>query len=112
MTPPYSQEDKADTSLVAGNIKIHKRRTSVRLEPAMWTALYEIADTERISIHDICSAVDDGKAAGESFSSALRVFMLKYYRNEARGAQKQKPVPAKRVNKRGRVKSRRQGKWG
>jgi predicted DNA-binding ribbon-helix-helix protein len=74
-----------DTSLIAGNVRIHDRRTSVRLEPEMWSALYEIAELEDISIHEVCAAVDDCKMPGESFSSSLRVFLLKYYRQVARG---------------------------
>lgn len=74
---------RATASLVAGNIKLHGRRTSVRLEPEMWRALHDVAEAERLSIHDICSTVDDCKGKDESFSSALRVFLLKYYRAAA-----------------------------
>ena len=83
-----SSVEKPDASLIAGNVKIHNRRTSVRLEPEMWSALYEIASMESLSIHDVCSTVDDYKMPGESFSSALRVFLLKYYREVARGTPK------------------------
>jgi predicted DNA-binding ribbon-helix-helix protein len=97
---PRAPAERADASLIAGNVRIHNRRTSVRLEPEMWSALYEIAKMENISIHDICSVVDDGKQDGESFSSSLRVFLLKYYRDAARGVRK--PV---RLKKRPQVRA-------
>jgi predicted DNA-binding ribbon-helix-helix protein len=80
--------ERADAWLVAGNIRIHGRRTSVRLEPEMWSALHEVAELEDMKIHDVCSAVDDCRAEGESFSSALRVFLLQYYRGAATGTRK------------------------
>lgn len=67
-------------SLQSKNIRIHKRRTSVRLEPQMWNALNEIARLEKCSIHDVCGAVHDLKEPETSFTAALRVFMMEYYR--------------------------------
>ena len=69
--------------LQSRNIRIHKRRTSVRLEPEMWNALNEIAELEGCSVHDLCGAVHDLKEMGSSFTAALRVFMMEYYRSVA-----------------------------
>ncbi|MBI1216023.1 MAG: hypothetical protein GC185_09425 [Alphaproteobacteria bacterium] len=71
-------------ALVSKNIRIHSRRTSVRLEPEMWDALSEIAGLEDCSIHDLCGAVHDLKDPGVSFTGALRVFLMEYYRAAAR----------------------------
>ena len=70
-------------ALLSRNVRIHNRRTSVRLEPAMWTALNEIAHAEKCSIHDLCGAVHDLKDEGMSFTAALRVFLMEYYRTAA-----------------------------
>jgi len=70
--------------LVSKNIRIHDRRTSVRLEPEMWDALKEVASIEGCSIHDLCGAVDDMKAEGASFTGALRVFLMEYFRAAAK----------------------------
>lgn len=70
--------------LVSKNIRIHDRRTSVRLEPEMWDALKEVAGIEGCSVHDLCGAVDDMKAAGASFTGALRVFLMEYFRAAAK----------------------------
>ena len=68
-------------ALQSKNIRIHKRRTSIRLEPEMWNALNEIASLENCSIHDLCGAVHDLKEPGTSFTAALRVFLMEYYRS-------------------------------
>lgn len=67
-------------ALQSKNVRIHKRRTSIRLEPEMWNALNEIASIENCSIHDLCGAVHDLKEPGTSFTAALRVFLMEYYR--------------------------------
>lgn len=72
------------SALLSKNVRIHSRRTSVRLEPEMWNALKEIAAAERRTIHDVCSAVHDLKEPGMSFTAALRVFLMEYYRSAAK----------------------------
>lgn len=70
-------------AMLSRNVRIHNRRTSVRLEPAMWAALNEIATAEQCTIHDLCGAVYDLKEEGVSFTAALRVFLMEYYRTVA-----------------------------
>ncbi|MDP2206528.1 MAG: ribbon-helix-helix domain-containing protein [Alphaproteobacteria bacterium] len=74
-------------ALISKNVRIHDRRTSVRLEPEMWQALREVSEIEGCSIHDLCGAVHDLKEAGASFTAALRVFLMEYYRTAARTSQ-------------------------
>lgn len=62
------------------NIRIHGRRTSIRLDDHMWAALVEIANLEKCSVHDICAIVHDKKEASIGFTAALRIFLLHYYR--------------------------------
>jgi predicted DNA-binding ribbon-helix-helix protein len=81
------------STLQSRNIRVHKRRTSIRLEPEMWDALNEIARLESCSIHDLSSAVFDLKAPATSFTASLRVFMMEYYRS-ALQAGRQMPVAA------------------
>lgn len=68
--------------LVTKNVKIDGRRTSVRLEPSMWKALDEIAEDEGCSIHEICTAVYEIKMDDTSFTAALRVFIMLYYKSK------------------------------
>ena len=83
-TPPAHMHASLPGSLQSRNVRIHKRRTSIRLEPKMWSALSEIATLENCSIHDICGAVHDLKEPETSFTAALRVFMMEYYRSASR----------------------------
>jgi len=78
---------KTSGALLSKNVRIHQRRTSVRLEPEMWRALNEIASIERCSIHDLCAAVHDLKEEDTSFTAALRVFLMEYYRTAAKTSQ-------------------------
>lgn len=85
-TVPPSESISTPGALQSRNVRIHDRRTSVRLEPEMWTALNEIAESEKCSIHDLCGAVHDLKEPGTSFTAALRVFLMEYYRAAARAS--------------------------
>ena len=68
------------STLQSRNITIMGRRTSVRLEPEMWTALKEIANREGCSIHDICSLISLRKNENTSLTAAIRVFLMLYFR--------------------------------
>lgn len=71
------------SSLVSRNITVMGRRTSVRLEPEMWTALREIARRESCSIHNLCSLIYMRKSARTSLTAAIRVFLILYYKAAA-----------------------------
>lgn len=71
------------STLVSRNITVLNRRTSVRLEPEMWSALKEIARREQCRIHDICSLIQLRKNPNTSLTAAIRVFLMLYYRAAA-----------------------------
>lgn len=50
-------KETAKTTLISHNITVMGRRTSVRLEPEMWSALREISKREGCRISDVCSLV-------------------------------------------------------
>lgn len=70
--------------LISKNVRIAGRRTSVRLEPEMWDALDEVAAAQGCTIHDLCSAVAELKHPAASFTGALRVFVMEYFRSAAK----------------------------
>jgi len=74
------EETGRDSSLVSRNVCICGRRTSVRLEPDMWSALREIAEREKCRIHDVCTLVHLRKRGGTSLTAAIRVFIMLYYK--------------------------------
>lgn len=69
------------STLVNRNIMVGGRRTSVRLEPEMWTALLDIARRENQTIHGIATVVNERKKPETSLTAAIRVFCLAYYRS-------------------------------
>lgn len=75
-----SDFDNPKTTLVSRNVTVMRRRTSIRLEPEMWTALREISGRERCSIHDICTLVGMRKKENTSLTAAIRVFIMLYFR--------------------------------
>lgn len=82
----FGREGEAK-GLLSKNVRIHKRRTSIRLEKEMWEALNEVAELEGCSIHDLCGAVHDLKEPESSFTAALRVFLMEYYRSATKSGQ-------------------------
>jgi predicted DNA-binding ribbon-helix-helix protein len=68
--------------MVARNVTIAGRRTSLRIAPEMWEALQEAADRENISLHELCTAISK-RRAGHSMTAAIRVYLLSYFRAAA-----------------------------
>ena len=68
------------STLVSRNITVLGHRTSIRLEPEMWAALYDVARRERTSIHNICTLVQLRKVKESTLTAAIRVFLLLYFR--------------------------------
>ena len=68
------------SALISRNITVLGKRTSIRLEAQMWSALKEIADRERCSIHDLCSLVATRRKAGLSLTASIRIFLMLYFK--------------------------------
>ncbi len=67
------------------SVTIAGHRTSISLEAEFWDALREIAASEQKPTQKLIKEIDEARS-GEGLSSAVRVFVLKYFRN--------KPEPA------------------
>lgn len=83
MASGASSDPGGKSTLISRNITVLGRRTSVRLEPEMWSALREIARREDCKIHDICSLIHLRKNQDTSLTAAIRVFLMLYYRAAA-----------------------------
>jgi predicted DNA-binding ribbon-helix-helix protein len=57
-------------------------KTSVSLEDAFWSALKEIAHKQRLSAGQLAARID-GSREHHNLSSAIRLFVLNYYRSQA-----------------------------
>ena len=71
------------STLISRNVIISGRRTSVRLEPAMWDGLQEVCQREHSSVHQICNSVSLQKPDDATLTSSIRVFIMRYYRDAA-----------------------------
>ncbi len=67
-------------SLISRNITILNKRTSIRLEPEMWIALRDITKREECKIGELCSLIYLRKNKNTSLTSAIRVFIMLYFR--------------------------------
>ncbi len=60
------------------SVTVAGHRTSITLEGAFWDSLKEIADQRGQSVNILIAEID--KQQPENLSSALRVFILGYYK--------------------------------
>lgn len=68
----------ADSALEKHSVTISGHPTSITLEPAFWQALRDIAASKNMSVNALVSHVDDTRSG--NLSSALRVYILDYYK--------------------------------
>ena len=72
--------------LVSKNVFVRGHRTSMRLEPEMWSALLEIAAAERMTVHELVTRI--ATARGVNLTSAVRCFVISWYVERCRGIAK------------------------
>ncbi len=83
-SPEETRPDLGKVStLVSRNVTIGGHRTSCRLEPYMWDALYDVCARERVTIHTLCTRISERKDANTSLTAAIRVFALADFRAAA-----------------------------
>jgi predicted DNA-binding ribbon-helix-helix protein len=69
-------------SLVAKrSVVVADHKTSVSLEEAFWNGLKEIARGRNIALSELVKAIDSERRHG-NLSSAIRLFVLDFYRNQ------------------------------
>ena len=67
--------------IVKRSIVIAGHKTSVSLEDAFWAALKEIAEPCHTTLSQLVAAIDRERQQG-NLSSAIRLFVLAFYRNQ------------------------------
>jgi predicted DNA-binding ribbon-helix-helix protein len=71
--------------VVKRSIVIAGHKTSVSLEDAFWAGLKEIAHANDMTLSEMVASIDGGRGDG-NLSSAIRLFVLDYYRNAVKAA--------------------------
>lgn len=69
--------------LVTRRIWAGAHRTSCRFDALTWRALHDIAARGRVSVQELCGAINSEKPRALSFSAAIRIAVLQYYRDAA-----------------------------
>jgi predicted DNA-binding ribbon-helix-helix protein len=68
------------SSIVKRSISLAGRKTSVSLEDGFWTALKEIAGGRDVTLSDLVAIIDADRQH-KNLSSAIRQFVLSFYRD-------------------------------
>jgi predicted DNA-binding ribbon-helix-helix protein len=66
--------------VVKRSIVVHGHKTSVSLEHEFWSALKVIAGKRLMNLSDLVTAID-GQRQHSNLSSAIRLFVLDFYRS-------------------------------
>jgi predicted DNA-binding ribbon-helix-helix protein len=72
--------DPMKAGIMKRSIVIAGHKTSVSLEDAFWSALKEIADSRHMRISDLVARIDADRKHS-NLSSAIRLFVLAFYRD-------------------------------
>lgn len=73
---------KKGTSVLR-NVWVKSRRTSLRMEPEIWSALEEIAHREGMGLNALIGAIDTRRGQS-TLTGAARIYALEYFRGAAR----------------------------
>ena len=73
--------------VVKRSIVIAGHKTSVSLEDQFWDALKQIAAERKVTLSDVVQEVDQKRKQG-NLSSAIRLFVLDYYRSQYSGGRR------------------------
>ena len=82
MMPTHEAGTIMKSLVVKRSIFLASHKTSVSLEDEFWTALKEIAGDRHVTLSELIGGIDAQRQHG-NLSSALRLFVLEYYRSKA-----------------------------
>ncbi|MES2602950.1 MAG: ribbon-helix-helix domain-containing protein [Pseudomonadota bacterium] len=68
--------------VVKRSIVVAGHKTSVSLEEAFWNGMKEIASVRSLTLSELVGEIDGGRQQG-NLSSAIRLFVLDYFRSRA-----------------------------
>lgn len=66
--------------VVKRSIVVAGHKTSVSLEEAFWSGMKEISASRGLTLSELVAEIDQGRHHG-NLSSAIRLFVLDYFRN-------------------------------
>jgi predicted DNA-binding ribbon-helix-helix protein len=105
MKPEGSAIPPMKSPIAKRSVNLDGHKTSVSLENAFWDALKQIATVEKIAVHELIFKVNNERKRG-GLSSALRLFVLEYYRQQAAAKSAPNQPSARPENKNTRLEPR------
>ena len=82
MVPTHEAGNIMKSLVVKRSVRLRGRKTSVSLEDEFWNALKKIASDRHATLSELVGDLDAQRQRG-NLSSALRLFVLEYYRGKA-----------------------------
>jgi predicted DNA-binding ribbon-helix-helix protein len=82
MVPPHEAGTIMKSLIVKRSILLAGRKSSVSLEDEFWNALKNIAGDRHLMLSELIDGINAERQHG-NLSSALRLFVLEYYRGKA-----------------------------
>ncbi|GLR87994.1 ribbon-helix-helix domain-containing protein [Bradyrhizobium iriomotense] len=79
--------------VVKRSIVVDGHKTSVSLEEAFWTGLRGISSLRNMTVSELVSEIDHNRQQS-NLSSAIRLFVLGYFKNLAAATQLEQKAPA------------------
>ena len=70
------------SSVKKRSVAVGNRKTSISLENEFWEAINHIAQLRQMSLGNIVGLIENGHREA-NLSSAIRVFVLEYYRSQS-----------------------------
>ena len=77
---------------VKRSFTIDAHRTSISLETVFWEALKDVAKAKRMPVAKLVQTIDRDRGEG-GLSSAVRIWLLDYYRSGTRAGAEHAPSP-------------------
>jgi predicted DNA-binding ribbon-helix-helix protein len=71
-----------EASIVKHSIVIAGHKTSISLEDGFWTSFREIARERNVTLSELAALVNSDRQPGSNLSSAIRCFVLGFYRDQ------------------------------
>ena len=98
MKPEESTKPPLKSPIAKRSVRLDGHKTSVSLENAFWDAVKQIAAAEHIAVHELIFKINNERKSG-GLSSALRLFVLEYYRQQAAAKSAPDQLSARPENK-------------
>jgi predicted DNA-binding ribbon-helix-helix protein len=74
------------STIVKRSVLVQGHKTSISLEEPFWNGLKDIAASRRQPLTAVLQQVDLDRQDSSNLSSAVRLFVLEHYRNQAQSA--------------------------